>query len=189
MLWQLAEVHLFFHFCSCKWDQMGPRVSADPHTDTVQTSISSSVSDAISFATFPTSVKCLLKQQPMTEPWHHKLTIQSDATCSQLRPLHPLHEGLAKFWWSHRRYFVKRLRTISRTDLRQWQELYSSLASITRHGTACNMDESWQVRIYIQNTSKSHFYCFLKDILTLKSSCSLKSPTHAVVWWPEGERW
>ena len=39
--------------------------------------------------------------------------------------------------------------------------------------------ESWKVRIHIQNASQSHFYCFLKDIWTLKSSCSLRSPTYA----------
>ena len=42
----------------------------------------------------------------------------------------------------------------------------------------------WKVRIHTQNASQRHFYCFLKDIWILKSSCSLKSPTHALIWCP-----
>ena len=38
--------------------------------------------------------------------------------------------------------------------------------------------ESWKVRIYTQNASQSHYYCFLKDISILKFGCSLKSSTH-----------
>ena len=39
------------------------------------------------------------------------------------------------------------------------------------------------MRIQTQNASQSHSYCYLKDIWILKSGCSLKSPTHALVCW------
>ena len=50
--------------------------------------------------------------------------------------------------------------------------------------------ESWKMRIHTQNASQSHFYCSLKDIWTLKSGSSLKSPTHVMVAGPGvGGRW
>ena len=66
---------------------MDPTVSADPHRDSVETSISSSISDAISFSTFRISVKSLLKQWLMTGPRCHKLTGRLDALCDQLQSL------------------------------------------------------------------------------------------------------
>ena len=42
--------------------------------------------------------------------------------------------------------------------------------------------ESWKVKNHTQNASQHHFYCFLKDIWTLKSDGSLKSPIHAFNW-------
>ena len=89
-LWQL-KANLYFH--SCNWDQMGPMLSTDPRTDSVETSISFSVGDAISFSIFCTLIKTLLKQWLMTGLWCHKLTSQSDAPCGQLRPLCQLHEA------------------------------------------------------------------------------------------------
>ena len=38
--------------------------------------------------------------------------------------------------------------------------------------------ECWKVRFHAQTTFQSHFYCSLKDIWVLKSSCGLKSPIH-----------
>ena len=55
-----AGVHPFFCCYSYKWDQMGPTIFADAHSDSVETLISSSVSDAFSFSTFCTSVESLL---------------------------------------------------------------------------------------------------------------------------------
>ena len=40
------------------------------------------------------------------------------------------------------------------------------------------MFESWKVKNDTQNTSQHHFYYFLKDIWSMKSSCSWKGPTH-----------
>ena len=66
---------------------MGLKVSADARIDSVETSISSSVREALSFSTFRTSVGPLLKQWPTTGLRRHKLTSQSDSPCRQLRPL------------------------------------------------------------------------------------------------------
>ena len=41
--------------------------------------------------------------------------------------------------------------------------------------------ESWNVKNHTKNAFQNHFYCFLKEIWTLKSSCSLKSPTNAII--------
>ena len=41
--------------------------------------------------------------------------------------------------------------------------------------------ESWEVRNCAQNASQHHFDCFLKDCWILKSSCSLRSPIHAIL--------
>ena len=48
-----AAAHPYFYFYSCNWDQKGSTVSADPRRDSVETLISSSVSDAIFFLHFP----------------------------------------------------------------------------------------------------------------------------------------
>ena len=68
-----------------------------------------------------------------------------------------------RLWWErHKRYQpYKRARNI-----------------IHMSGTRLKF-ESWKVGNHTQNASQNHFYCFLKDIWILKSSCSLKSPTHA----------
>ena len=47
---------------------MGPTVTADPHRDAVETSVSASVSDVVSLSTFRTSVETLLKQWPTVWP-------------------------------------------------------------------------------------------------------------------------
>ena len=44
--------------------------------------------------------------------------------------------------------------------------------------------ESWKVKNGTKNASQNLFFFFLKDIWILKSSCSLKSPTHALIWCP-----
>ena len=49
---------------------------------------------------------------------------------------------------------------------------------ITMGGTRLK-SESWKIRIHTKNASWRHFSLFLKDFWILKSSCSLKSPTHA----------
>ena len=49
---------------------------ADARTDVVETSTSFSISDALSFSTFRTSVESLLTQWPATVPWRHKLASQ-----------------------------------------------------------------------------------------------------------------
>ena len=48
MLLRFAEAHLSFYFCSFDWDEMGSTAPADARTDSVETSVTSSVSDAIS---------------------------------------------------------------------------------------------------------------------------------------------
>ena len=65
---------------------MGPTESADPHRDSVETSISSVVSGAISFSTFHTSDTSFLKQWATFGSQHPKLTCQSDVPCGQLQP-------------------------------------------------------------------------------------------------------
>ena len=82
-----TRIPFFCNIYSCKWDQMGLKVSADARIDSVETSISSSVREALSFSTFRTSVGPLLKQWPTTGLRRHKLTSQSDSPCRQLRPL------------------------------------------------------------------------------------------------------
>ena len=75
------------------WDQMGPKVSTDSRTDSAWTSVSSSVTDAISFSTLHISVESLPQQWMTSGPWHHKLIIQLDAVCGQLGPLCLLHQA------------------------------------------------------------------------------------------------
>ena len=51
--------------------------------------------------------------------------------------------------------------------------------------------ESWKVKTNTQNASQRHFYCFLKEIWILKSSCSWKSPTRACpfTWTDSWQTW
>ena len=77
---RFAEAHPYFSFHSCNLDQM------DPCRDSAEISISSSVSDSLSFFTFRTSAESLLKRWPTTVPQRHKLTSQSEAPCGQLWP-------------------------------------------------------------------------------------------------------
>ena len=109
---------------------MDPTVSADPCRDSVETSISPSVRDAISLSSFHASVESLLKQWPTTRPRRHKLTSRSETPCGQLRPLRlttshetcdvlrpkkRVGEDFAKSRKSRRGYFAERPRAILRT--------------------------------------------------------------------------
>ena len=49
------------------------------------------------------------------------------------------------------------------------------------HGWDQVQFKSLKVRNYTQNAYQHHFHCFLKAIRVLKSSCCLKSPTHAII--------
>ena len=62
------DVPAFFLSFFCNWGQMGPTVSDEPQRDSVETSVSSSISDAISFSTYGMTVKSYLKQWPTTGP-------------------------------------------------------------------------------------------------------------------------
>ena len=42
--------------------------------------------------------------------------------------------------------------------------------------------ESRKIKYRTQNASQQHFYCFLKEIWTIKSSSSLKCPPHISCW-------
>ena len=95
---------------------MGPTVSADACTACVDTSISSSVSEALSFSTFHTHQMSLL--ETMTRPQRRVLTSSCDVRRGQLGPLCPLHQATSrnkacsafdreKTWQSGGRYFAK----------------------------------------------------------------------------------
>ena len=94
--WSGYHKHRFLFFLnfiwrySYNWNQMSPTVSADPHTNSVETSkVPSSPQTVVPvlFSTFHASVESLSKQWLRTRAWHHKLTSLSDELCGQRWPL------------------------------------------------------------------------------------------------------
>ena len=57
-------------------------------------------------------------------------------------------------------------------------------SAVTMSGTGFPF-EPWKVKMHTQNASQHHFDCSLKDIWILKSSCTLKSPTHELPKWQD----
>ena len=85
----LGDADLFFYFCASNWDQIRPTVSGNACTDSMETSVSSSVIEALSSSTICTLVRSLLKEWLTTGQRCHKLTSsQSKVPCGQLWPLH-----------------------------------------------------------------------------------------------------
>ena len=94
--------------------------------------------------------------------------------------------NMAKSWW----------KTASKTDdnceVKQCLKGYYFLHCINHAFDLCSSSclasllvgrtrlkfESCRAKYHTQNASQQHFCCFLNDIWILKSSCSLKSPTH-----------
>ena len=127
MLQWFPEVHPYFYFYSCNWDQMGLSIrwSLQRFSRNFNLILSQW---AISVFIFCMSVKSLLKQW-LTGPQCHWLTSQLDEPCGWLLPLHQAtshnktcdvlqpRKDFAKFWQSCWRYFTKQLGMILRTGI------------------------------------------------------------------------